>query len=219
MSARAPPSGGRPDMPQERTFVSSDEYDMVVVASGHMTDKADRKRERFPEAIQTAVAAAIARVLDRWRVGSCSLCVSGAARGADIIVAEQCLARGAVVRLLVALPESDFLERSVRSPGTDWAARYEALRERVDTRFQAEELGPPAPGENAFARNNAWVLSEAEAAAGGRAPVRALVVWDGADAGRVGGTADFARQAEAVGAEVAVISPHEAAERSGDVVR
>src|SRR3954466_14508753 len=188
MSTGAPPSGGDGIRPGVRALVSSDEYDVVVVAGGHMTDKANREDERFPEAFAAAVAAAIARVLDRWRVGSCSLCVSGAARGADIIVAEQCLARGAVVRLLVALPESDFLERSVRSPGTDWAARYEALRERVDTRFQAEELGPPAPGEKEFARNNAWVLSEAEAAAGGRAPVRALVVWDGADAGRVGGT-------------------------------
>jgi hypothetical protein len=218
MSTGAPPSGGDGIRPGVRALVSSDEYDMVVVAGGHMTDKANREDERFPEAFAAAVAAAIARVLDRWAVGARSLCVSGAARGADIIVAEQCLARGAVVRLLVALPEGDFLERSVRSPGTDWEVRYRALRERVEARFQAQELGPPAPGESVFVRNNAWALAEAKAAAG-RVPVRALVVWDGEDSGGAGGTADLVRQAEAAGADVAVINPREAAEGSGDVVR
>jgi hypothetical protein len=85
-----------------------------------MTDLADRPMPRFPAACEGLVASAMAATLDRWHVGPGDLALCGGARGADILFAELCLARGAQVRLLIALPEAEFRSRSLRTPDTGW---------------------------------------------------------------------------------------------------
>jgi hypothetical protein len=92
----------------------------------------------------------------------------------------------------------------VRLPGTDWEERYRTLRARCPTRFQADELGPAASDEEAFERNNDWLLDAAQAAA---PRLRALAVWDGARGDGPGGTWDFVQRARTMGAAVAIIDP------------
>ncbi|MGH9156163.1 MAG: hypothetical protein ACRD1K_10110 [Acidimicrobiales bacterium] len=149
---------------------------------------------------------AIGEAFDRWRVGPGALVLSGGARGADIISAEQALARRAEVWLLVALPDETFVVRSVDRPGSDWAERYRDLRRRCPTWFQAEALGPLTEGQHVFERNNDWCLEVARAQAPPGA-VRVLAVWDGLDGDGRGGTAHLVRRARETGAMVEVIRP------------
>lgn len=181
-------------------------FDQVVLATGHMVDLPGRSSPRFPASDEQAVASAVGEALDGWRVGPGTLLVCGGARGADIIAAEQALARGAEVWLLVPLPDEAFVAASVDVPGSDWAARYRRLRQRCPTWFQADQLPPPGDDEDVFERNNDWCLEVARAQAPpGR--LRVLAVWDGAGGDGRGGTAHLVARARRAGATVEVIPP------------
>jgi hypothetical protein len=172
-----------------------------------MTDAPGRKVPRFPPEKEERVRVRIAQQLGAWQVGKEDLALSGGARGADMLFAEECLQRGTPVRLLVALPDAEFVERSVRVPGTDYEARYRALRKHCETRFQHEELGPLPDGIDVFSRNNIWMIDAARALAEPQR-IYALLVWDEKSTGDgPGGTSDFARRIAAGGGQVAVINP------------
>jgi hypothetical protein len=182
-------------------------YDKVVVSSGHMVDEPGRAVPRFPPAAEARVGAALAAVLERWRIGHGDLAVTGGARGADIVVAELCLKRGADVWLLVPLPEEEFVARSVRLPGSDWERRFRELRHRCRTLFQQDELGWLPKGGSPFARNNRWLLAvgQAQAAPG---KLHVLLVWDEkASGGGPFGTSHFAREAAALEAHLEIVNP------------
>lgn len=179
----------------------------VFVCSGHMIDEPQRQEARFPRAKEPIIRALIAQQLAQWRVGAQDICLSGAARGADILFAEECVARGAVVRLLVALPEAEFLERSVRVAGGDDEARYRRLREHCATFFQQQELGSAPQDTDVFSRNNTWLIDAALALAPPQ-NIYALLVWDEKPTGDgPGGTSDFMARVAAAGGQVAIINP------------
>jgi hypothetical protein len=177
-----------------------------VVISGHMIDSPDRTPPRFPAEAEPPVRQAMDRILAGRNIGQRDLAITAGARGADIIGAELCLARGATVWLLLPLPEPEFLERSVRLPGSDWETRFHALTLRCTVRYQQDELGPLSPDESPFVRNNEWCLDV------GRATVRGdrlfgLVVWDERSTGGGGGASDFAAQAAGRGIPIEIVNP------------
>ncbi|HWS89405.1 MAG TPA: tetratricopeptide repeat-containing protein [Pyrinomonadaceae bacterium] len=185
---------------------SGPRFGKVVAASGHMTDAPDRvkkgRAERFPERKVDAVRAMVARQLDKWGVGAGDLAICGGARGADLIFAELCADRGAQVWLFLAKPEGDFLDESVRSPGTDWADRFYALKARdsVKTFFQHERLRSPPKGASVFARNNLWMINTARVEADEPKNLYAVLVWDEQPTGDgPGGTSDFAARVKRLG--------------------
>jgi len=177
----------------------------VIVLSGHMIDRPDRRTPRFPPSAEPVVTSAIRDALRVWRVGSHTLVISGGACGADIIGVEQALDLGTEAWLLVALPEEDFVRRSVRHDGTSWEARYRSLRRRCPAWFHGAVDGHPDARENAFERNNDWCLDVGCSKARGR--LQALVVWDGLSTDDSGGTADFVERARRRGAVIAVVDP------------
>ena len=181
-------------------------FTQVVVVSGHMVDLPGRPTPRFPPSDEPAITESIRSVLRDWGVGTGTLLVSGGARGTDVIAAEQALALGAEVWLLVALPEDEFVAGSVDIPGTDWHARFRALRWRCPTWFQLDELGPPIGDDDVFERNNDWSLAVAHAQAA-RGELRVLAVWDGEGGDGPGGTFHLIERARALGASVEVIRP------------
>ena len=179
----------------------------VVLCSGHMIDAPDRREPRFPPSKEARVRERIAAQLDAWQVGPGDVAISGGARGADILFSEEALKRGARGLLLVALPEDEYLDASVRLPGSDWEARYHALRAKCETRFQHEVLGPVPEGMNVFARNNLWLIETARELAADR-DIYALLVWDEKPTGDgPGGTSDFAGRIAEGGGHVAIINP------------
>lgn len=190
-------------------------FNKVLVFSGHMVDTPDRvekgRGERFPPRKVEAVRAALAAQLEAWGVGAGDLAICGGARGGDILFAELCADRGAEVWLLLALPEGEFLEKSVRLPGSDWESRFFALRDREGVRvfLQGERLKAPPKGASVFARNNLWMLNTARVEADDPKNLYAVMVWDEQPTGDgPGGTSDFAARTRQLGGRLApVINP------------
>ena len=172
----------------------------AIVVSGHMTDLPDRTTARFPESLAPEVSDAIDAVLRDWGVDHRSVLLCGGARGSDLIAGESALALGARVNLCLALPEAEFVERSVDSPGTNWVARFEAVRDRSVVRVLQRDRG--AASENVFEATNRWMLEIATEMA---PRVRVLAVWDEQLGDGHGGTASFVESASAMGAEVVII--------------
>lgn len=172
-----------------------------------MIDAPGRKQPRFPSSKEPVVRASIAEQLRRWGTGAGDVGICGGARGADILFAEECIARGARMVLLVALPEEEFLERSVRLPGSDWETRYRALRATCETHFQHEEWRDRHPELDVFSRNNLWCIEMAAELVRPES-IHALLVWDELPTGDgPGGTSDFARRIRARGGDIAIINP------------
>jgi hypothetical protein len=160
---------------------------LIVVTSGHLVDAPGRSPPRFPDERVPAVAVRVAELFEDWSVGRGDLVISGGARGADILFAECALDRGASVRLLLALPPAQFIQRSVASPGGRWEERFHRLLPRCQVDVLPEER--LAAGQSRFEVVNAWMLDEALRLPG---RVVAVLVWDELPAGKQGGTAGMA---------------------------
>jgi tetratricopeptide (TPR) repeat protein len=183
-------------------------FDKVVVSSGHMMDAPGRPTPRFPATAEAedAVRRRIEAELERWGIGEGDLAICGGARGSDILFAESCLRRGAVVRLYLPLPRGDFLRESVRLPGTDWEQRFHRLSASCTVGYQEERLGPPPAHLNVFTRNNLWQIDLARVQAA-RGKLHVLLVWDGKPGDGRGGASDFAEAARRLDAWLEVIPP------------
>ena len=177
----------------------------MVVASGHMIDEPARATPRFPARAERPVAVAIAATLDAWEIGPADVVITQGARGADLLVAEAALERGARSEVLLAAPADDIVRSSVALPGTDWEARFRRVLEHSAVDVQ------PADTPEPFARNNRRALDVATV--GGRRPA-VLVVTSG-DGGGSGGAEDFADLAVARGLEVTIIDPTRAMRHRG----
>ena len=175
----------------------------VIAVSGHMVDSPDRPRPRFPPDQVPRVEAEVRSALDGWDVGPGTTVVSGGARGADVIAGEQALARGARVKLVLALPPDEFERRSVALSGTDWAARFRRLLQHAEV----EVVGSRGDADDVFECANTRIIEVARALGGGRP--RALVVWDGNAGDGPGGTSDFVERLgyDALDENVRVIDP------------
>ena len=156
----------------------------AVVASGHMIDTPDRPVPRFPPGQIPRVTAEIRRALAHWGAGPATTLVCGGARGPDLIAAEEALALGALVKVCLARPREAFVADSVTLPGTDWAARFDAVLERAEV-----EVLPDPVGDDVYVRANERIVEVARSLARGRP--HAVVVWNGGGGDGPGGTSDF----------------------------
>jgi tetratricopeptide (TPR) repeat protein len=201
----------------ERIQPEETKFKRVVICSGHMIDKPDRSEPRFPKEKEAAVKAQISRQLEAWQIGPGDLAISGGARGADILFAEESLRRGARVRLLLAKDVDEFVEGSVRLNGSDWVQRFHELRTKCEVATQPERLGDiPRPEESAsasqfidvYARNNLWIINTARVEAPGSETIFALLVWDEKPTGDgPGGTSDFEARVRQLGGHREIINP------------
>lgn len=159
----------------------------VILVSGHLVDSADRPVARFPQDRVPWVVDRIREVFDEWEAGPATTVISGGARGADILAAEEGLRRGAVVILCLAHPPERFVRESVELGDTDWADRFRRLLAVADVR----QLADPPDGAEVFTRTNEWMVDLARAF---DPRPQALFVWNGREGDGVGGTADMVRR-------------------------
>ena len=186
-----------------------DEQTKVIVSSGHMIDVPDRPMPRFPPRKENRVRQHLAQTLDSWHISRNDRAVCGGARGSDILFAELCVEREARIRLLIALPEEEFLKQSIALPGSNWEERYFALRRhpQVETWFQHERLGTPPPNLSPFTRNNLWIIDTARAEVN-TGNLYAVLVWDEQPTGDgPGGTSHFAEALRHLGGRLTIINP------------
>jgi hypothetical protein len=133
----------------------------------------------------------VREAFEEWGVGPGTIVISGGARGADIIAAEEAHARRARVVLCLAMPPAEFERRSVDLPGTDWSGRFRSLTNVSQMRLISEEVDDVPAGDEVFACVNDWMLDIARLL---DPHPYALIVWDGKEGDGPGGTSDLVRK-------------------------
>jgi hypothetical protein len=149
----------------------------VVLFSGHMIDAPDRKTPRFPANKEPVAAAAIANTLAEIGVTQGDLAICGGACGGDLLFAETCLARDMRLEIYIPFDEPTFLANSVDFASGKWHDRYLAAKSRATLHVMPDELGPLLADENAYERNNRWMLQSA--ARFGDKKIAFISLWNG----------------------------------------
>ena len=165
----------------------------VALFSGHMIDGPDRKTPRFPPDKEPVAAAAIDAKLAQIGVTRGDLGVCGGACGGDLLFAEACLARQMVLELYIPFDEPTFLSNSVDFADADWHDRYLLVKSRATLHVMPDELGPLPPGENAYERNNRWMLESAARFGGER--IVFIALWNGQGGDGPGGAQNLMEEA------------------------
>jgi uncharacterized protein len=180
-------------------------FPKVVLASGHLIDAPDRSVPRFPPEQVPRVTAQVRQALEAWGVRKGTTVVTGGARGADLIVAEEGLRLGARILVCLALPQEDFEQRSVELPGSDWTDRFRRLLQVAEVRHLSDQVFA-LPDEDVFAQANRWMVEVATAHA---SEPHAVIVWDGKQGDGPGGTRDLVHRLGVTGPNprICVIDP------------
>ena len=187
---------------------SGSHFNKVAICSGHMIDAPKRETPRFPIEKAEAVRAKIAQQLAQWEIGPRDLSICGGACGADILFAEECLRRGAQIRLLLAQKVEDFVRASVRHAGDNWVRRFDALRAQARVEILPEAAGTVPNDISIYARTNLWIIETARVEAADPRRIYALLVWDEKPTGDgPGGTSDFQEKVCHLGASLEIINP------------
>jgi hypothetical protein len=146
-----------------------------------------------------AIRAEIARI--RKLSGGALIGIASGARGGDVLFHEACHDLGIPTRLVLPFGREAFLGRSVRGvEAGDWEARFKALWRRLGpaNRTVLKLAGTDDP----FGRCNDVMHEMARRSA---RHVEMLALWDGADAGKPGGTGAFVDHVKAAGGHVTQI--------------
>jgi len=180
--------------PPESAPATSQRIDRVLLFTGHRIDSANRARPRFPankeSVAREAIRGAVAQEKDL--TSGSILGIAGGANGGDILFLEVCDELRINTKMLLTLPESQFIEASVDNEDKSWLRRFHAqLEKHPNTPVLA--ASPDLPkwlqfkrGYDIWQRNNLWLLSEALCLAPKNLTVIGL--WNGEAGDGPGGT-------------------------------
>jgi hypothetical protein len=165
----------------------------VVLFSGHMIDDPSRGTPRFPSEKESVAAAAIANTLTGIGAVPGDLAICGGACGGDLLFAEACLARDMRLEIYIPFDEPTFLANSVDFAGGNWRERYLAVKAKATLHVAPNELGPLDEDENAYERNNQWMLDSAARFGGDR--MAFICLWNGQGGDGPGGAQHLMEEA------------------------
>jgi class 3 adenylate cyclase len=159
----------------------------VAVFAGHLIDRPDRSRPRFPPAREQAVREAIAARLRHHDIG---FGYASAGSGGDILFHELLLENGKEAHVVLPYNREQFLEDSVDYvAGASWAARYRAVLDRatqVTTASYQRMLSGAMSYEFGFLLLDGMAAVRAQEL---EADLICLALWDGLPGDGPGGTA------------------------------
>ncbi len=168
----------------------------VICFTGHIFAADD------PE--EPALAARIAAALDTT---GAMIGYGALAAGADILVGEALLARGAELNVILPFERAAFVAQSVLPAGASWLPRFDALLARATSVTYAMD-GPYVGDPNQFQYGNEIAMGSAALRASHLATKALLLaVWNAASAGGAGGTAEVVADWQAGGRPVHIIPP------------
>lgn len=200
-----------PSLRQSGFTMQTENHDhrKVIVFSGHMIDRSERKDPRFPQSDETAVRNAINQKLLEWEISEEDLGICGGACGGDILFAELCLTHGCYVRLMLGISIEFFLDQSVRVGDANWEDRFQAVRShpRCETIVREEPTLKIDSIKPEFEENNRWIWKAALTEAYPKPPC-ILVLWDEKPCGDgAGGTSHFVSLVKEMNYAFSVVNP------------
>ena len=166
---------------------------IVILFTGHRVDSPYRPAPRFPEYAEPIARREILKVLENEKAKGPVLGIAGAANGGDILFLEACRQLDIPFEILLALPEAEFVDESVKASTGNWVKRFHALASLSKPIVMANQKK-----EGLWARNNQWMIQSALA----HAPKELilLALWDGKTGDGPGGTEDMVNSAQKHGA-------------------
>jgi hypothetical protein len=93
-----------------------------------------------------------------WHIGKNDIVICSVQEGIEIILAEECIALGASVRLVLPLHRRDFVNHIVGKNGPGWDLRFFELTEKCEVLEQPIRLGKTPVDVNPYDRNDIWCL-------------------------------------------------------------
>lgn len=108
----------------------------IIVFSGHMIDKPDRKNPRFTENMVSYVQEEIRKELDSLEA---KIGYSSAACGTDTLFVEEMKKRGAETNVILPFNVDDFINTSIGYAGNDWIKRFGKIIETSCVTYITEE--------------------------------------------------------------------------------
>ena len=157
----------------------------VIAFSGHMIDAPNRVVTRFPAHIESAVRAAIDRIVASLVP---AIGYAQAACGSDILFCEAMLAREQEINIVLPFAREDYIEQSVSRAGGNWLQRFDrvmAAATSVTYATSERYLGDDTLFEHASNLIQGMAFLRAKELA---VDPHMLVVSDRSQAGGVGGT-------------------------------
>lgn len=160
------------------------ELPTIIHFAGHIISAAG-KGGRFPAENEEFVSKQIANKLDELNVliGYGSL-----AAGADILIAEQLLARGGELHVVLPFDKHDFVEVSVAGSGSQWVTRFAECLERASS-ITYSSTGSYNGNDALFHHCSIYAMGRACLRKQHLdAPITQVVVWSGDTTTHIAGT-------------------------------
>ena len=127
------------------------------------------------------------------------------AYGSDIVVAEEVIARGGELHVVLPCPVAEFVDYSVRPGGDSWIARFEACCEAASTMScEPSAARPTDPSMYAFGSRLAMGAAVIRAQTMTTKPIQ-LAIWDGKPSDGEAGTAADVEYWQGTGRETEVV--------------
>jgi class 3 adenylate cyclase len=169
----------------------------VAVCAGHMIDAPQRRRPRFPQALEQRVKLELARSIQELNVG---FGYASAACGTDILFLEALMEAGKEFWVVLPYAPEEFRRDSVDLvPEANWGRRFELLLQKatqVTVVSKQRLLGGPASLQygNRYLRGLAGLRAQRLGT-----ELVGIAVWDGVQKSAPGGTCDAIAQWESSG--------------------
>lgn len=201
LSAHIPPE-------QVQSIISGMRLPKVAVFSGHMVDRPERKRPRFPSYAEEQVRLELAEVIVRNNI---RLAFVSCACGGDILFIEEMLKNGGECFILPPLPLEETIKNSVDIiPGADWKQRLErvlAHENSVLLETECEEIGVD-DDVLVYDFTNRFLLGAAiHWSAQNHFPLCGVTVWNRESSGLAGGTDSTVALWEKNDIPVSIVTP------------
>ena len=188
-----------------------EEKEYLILFSGHMIDKPDRKEPRFPPEkepeVREKIKSQVKKILDTQERKVKGM--AGGACGGDILFHEVCKELGIKTDLYLALPREQFIVESVQFAGPDWIDRFNTMYDGLDVQILSETKALPKWLNNygdysIWERNNRWILNSALSEADYH--LTFLALWDGKGGDGPGGTEHMIDEVNQRGAKSIIIN-------------
>jgi hypothetical protein len=178
-----------------------------ILFTGHMIDKPDRPKPRFPASKEKKAREAISNQLKEAvkDLRKSYFGIAGGACGGDILFHESAAELNIPTALYLLFPKDEFVQQSVAFAGKNWIDRFFALCNRLPVHIMPASDAFPGDSDtiSIWERSNRWMLDKS--LQNGGEHMSLLALWNKEAGDGTGGTAHMAEAVKQAGGNVTII--------------